>query len=507
MDMSGILNEPVPLISAILAALGLILLVALHLRYKPFNPTAIVIALEGLIHEQERLEGVMHEESARGRAEHAQAAQALRGELLSMVHALGDTVSGRVSIMAAQQKDNLEGFGRTIEKFSQSTEENLSRIRDAMEKRLQEILQAEVEASRVSREETAMVLARFGESLENRLANLTQSNERKLGELRTSVETKLSQIQTDNATKLEEMRTTVDEKLQGTLEKRLGQSFQLVSERLELVHKGLGEMQTLAAGVGDLKKVLTNVKTRGTWGEVQLERLLEQMFAPGQFVKNFSPNGRESVEFAVRMAGREGEMECMLPIDAKYPVEDYERLLAAVEAGNLEAADAASKQIALRIKSCAKDIREKYICPPTTTIFAVLFLPVEGLYAEVLRRPGLVEALQRDFRVVIAGPTTLTAILSSVQMGLAVAAISKRSEEVWKTLGAVKLEFRKYGDVLDKVKKSLTSATNQLDTVSTRSRAIERKLRSVTELPESESRQMLTDIEDIMGDMAAEEPA
>ncbi|WP_218064812.1 DNA recombination protein RmuC [Desulfolutivibrio sulfoxidireducens] len=606
MGTLGFSLETLALASGIMAALCLILLVVLHLRYKPFNPTAIVTVLEGLIHEQERLEGVMHEESARGRTEHAQAAQALRGELLAMVHALGDTVSGRVSIMAAQQKDNLEGFGRTIERLSQSTEDNLTRIRDAvsqtidafrqetrdglksfgdsvlartaehgtaqkqhldafagrmetlsqtidtqlaknressessakalreesakrmsefqtflhqrletmlerldgirdaMEKRLHEIQQAEVEASRVSREETAIVLKRFGESLETRLANLTQSNENKLGELRTSVETKLSQIQTDNAAKLEEMRRTVDEKLQGTLEKRLGQSFQLVSERLELVHKGLGEMQTLAAGVGDLKKVLTNVKTRGTWGEVQLERLLEQIFAPGQFVKNFSPNGRESVEFAVRMAGREGEMECMLPIDAKYPVEDYERLLAAVEAGSPEAADVASKQIEIRIKACAKDIREKYICPPTTTIFAVLFLPVEGLYAEVLRRPGLVESLQRDFRVVIAGPTTLTAILSSVQMGLAVAAISKRSEEVWKTLGAVKLEFRKYGDVLDKVKKSLTSATNQLDTVSTRSRAIERKLRSVTELPEAESRQMLTDIEDIMGDMAAE---
>ncbi len=609
MNTLGIPLESLVLASGIVATLCLILLVALHLRYRPFRAGNIIAVLEGLIHEQERFEGVLHEESARGRTEHAQAAQALRTELVSMVHALGDTVSGRVSIMAAQQKENLEGFGRTIERLSQSTEENLSRIReavsknidafrqetrdglksfgdsvlaraaehgtlqkqhleafagrmealsqtidtqlarnresseksamalreesakrmsefqtslhqrletmlerldgirDAMEKRLHDIQVAAGDASRVTREENANSLKKFGDSLENRLAKLTETNEQRLGELRASVETKLSQIQTDNAAKLEEMRKTVDEKLQGTLEKRLGQSFQLVSERLELVHKGLGEMQTLAAGVGDLKKVLTNVKTRGTWGEVQLERLLEQIFAPDQFVKNYSPNGREHVEFAVRIAGRNGEMECMLPIDAKYPVEDYERLLAAVEAGDAEAADTASRRIELRIKACAKDIREKYICPPATTIFAVLFVPVEGLYAEVLRRPGLVEALQRDFRVVIAGPTTLTAILSSVQMSLAVAAITRRSEEVWKTLGAVKLEFRKYGDVLDKVKKSLASATNHLDTVSTRSRAIERKLRGVTELPESESRQMLTDIEDIMGDMAAEEQA
>ena len=277
------------------------------------------------------------------------------------------------------------------------------------------------------------------------------------------------------------MRRTVDEKLQGTLEKRLNDSFKLVSERLEAVQRGLGEMQTLAAGVGDLKKVLTNVKTRGTWGEIQLGALLEQMLAPEQYAVNAAPrrDGGERVEYAVRLPGpAEGE-EVLLPIDAKFPVEDYHRLVEAAERGDAAAVDAASKALEVRIRGCAKDIRDKYLCPPRTTDFGILFLPTEGLYAEVVRRPGLVEALQRDFKVSVAGPTTLTALLNSLQMGFRTLAIQKRSSEVWKVLEDVKKEFGKFGEVIEKIEKKLTEASNQLQNVHVRSRVLERKLKDV----------------------------
>jgi DNA recombination protein RmuC len=284
------------------------------------------------------------------------------------------------------------------------------------------------------------------------------------------------------------MRQTVDEKLQGTLDQRLGESFKIVSERLELVHAGLGEMRTLANGVGDLKKVLTNVKTRGTWGEIQLGNLLEQMLTPQQYDKNVAtiPGSNERVEFAIRLPGREeGQDVVWLPIDAKFPQEDYARLVEAHDTGNVEAIDVIGKQLEAQIKKCAQDICNKYLQAPYTTDFGIMFLPIEGLYAEVIRRTGLVDILHRECRITIAGPTTLAAILNSLQMGFRTLAIQERSSEVWGTLSAVKTEFGKYGEVLDAVQKKLKEASNKIDDTRVRSRAIERKLRDVESLPEA----------------------
>ena len=307
--------------------------------------------------------------------------------------------------------------------------------------------------------------------------------------LRQVVATRLQQMQEDNTKRLDQMRATVDEKLQGTLEKRLGESFKHVSERLEQVHKGLGEMQTLATGVGDLKRVLTNVKSRGGWGEVQLAALLEHILAPEQFARNVKIGEISGavVEFALRLPGRGDGEEVWLPIDAKFPLEDYERLVEAQEKAHTEALEIAGKNLSLRIKAEAKNISEKYVVPPKTTDFAIMFLPNEGLYAEVIRRPGLVETIQRDHRVVIAGPTTFAALLNSLQMGFRTLAIEKRSSEVWKLLGAVKTDFGKFGEILAGVKKKLEQASQTMDDAARRSRAIERKLQVVQELPGGES--------------------
>lgn len=339
---------------------------------------------------------------------------------------------------------------------------------------------------KVLREELALQLHNFTNSNDQKFMRLTQLNEQKLDKLRETVEAKLIAIQDDNSKKLEEMRATVDEKLHATLEKRLGESFQLVSERLEQVHKGLGEMQQLAVGVGDLKKVLSNVKTRGIWGEMQLASLLEQVLTPEQYAVNVATKrgSQDRVEFAVRLPGRDSsETIVWLPIDAKFPQEDYQRLLEAQESANAELAAAAAAGLEARIRQEAKTIREKYIDPPNTTDFAILFLPVEGLYAEVLRRPGLCDSLQREYRINVTGPTTLAALLNSLQMGFRTLAIEKRSSEVWTILGAVKTEFGKFGDVLIKTKEKLDQASRQIDAAAVRTRAIERKLKTVEQLP------------------------
>ncbi len=316
----------------------------------------------------------------------------------------------------------------------------------------------------------------------NELSKLTSLNEKKLDKMSDAISESLKAIQEDNNIKLEKMRQTVDEKLEKTLEHRLGESFKLVSERLELVHKGLGEMKTLANGVGDLKKVLTNVKTRGTWGEIQLGNLLEQILVKEQYETNVitKKGSNERVEFAVKLPGQnEIGTEVYIPIDSKFPIEDYQRLIQAQEEGNALLVEEASKQLETRIKAEAKDIRDKYIDPPNTTDFGLLFLPIEGLYAEVLRRNGLCELLQREYRVVITGPTTLTALLNSLQMGFKTVAIEKRSSEVWQLLGVVKTEFSKFGDILEKTQKKLQEASNTIDTATKKSRTIERKLNNV----------------------------
>ncbi len=331
-------------------------------------------------------------------------------------------------------------------------------------------------------------------SVVEQLTRVAESNEKRLDVIRLTIEQKLQQIQVDNAKQLDQMRATVDEKLQGTLENRLGAAFKQVSERLEAVSRGLGEMQTLATGVGDLKKVLTNVKTRGTWGEVQLGAMLEQVLTPDQYATNVAvKDGAQRVEFAVKLPGR-GESDdqiVWLPIDAKFPVEDYQRLIDAQEKADVSAADDASKQLDLRIRACAADICQKYIAPPFTTDFGILFLPTEGLFAEVIRRPGLSEFVQRECRVVIAGPTTLWSILNSLQLGFRTLAIQKRSSEVWELLSAVKTEWSRYGEVLARVQKKLQEASNTIDDAALRARAVGRKLKQVQELPAEQADLML----------------
>jgi len=361
------------------------------------------------------------------------------------------------------------------------------------------------EEQRAGRGELAESLARLAEQLRQTLSGLTADNEKRLNEVRATLDAQLKSLQTDNAAQLEKMRVIVDEKLQSTLNTRLGESFKLISERLEAVQRGLGEMQSLATGVGDLKRVLSNVKTRGTFGEVQLGALLEQMLTADQYAANVAtvPHSNERVEFAIRLPGQDRDAPVWLPIDCKFPIEDYQRLLDAQERADVEAAAAAAHALERRVREEAKTIRAKYVAPPHTTDFAILFLPTEGLYAEVIRRPGLFEVLQREHRVTIAGPTTLTAILNALQMGFRTLAIEQRSSEVWQLLGAVKNEFGKFGDILDKVRKKLAEASRQIDETGVRSRAIERKLRNVESLPVSESQALLGD--DALASVADEE--
>ena len=351
------------------------------------------------------------------------------------------------------------------------------------------------EELRVGRDEAAKASSELRGELTAQLKGLTDSNELRLDRLRGTLDSQLKQLQEGNEKKLDEMRKTVDEKLQGTLEKRLGESFKLVSDRLEAVQRGLGEMQSLATGVGDLKRVLTNVKTRGIFGEVQLGAILEQILTPDQYARNVQPKpgSRETVEFALRLPGPDSDpTACVwLPIDAKFPHEDYARLVEAAETGEVDAERIASTALARVVRGFAADIRDKYLDPPHTTDFAILFLPTEGLYAEILRQPGLVESLQQDCRVVIAGPTTLAAILTSLRMGFRTLAIEKRASEVWQVLAAVKTEFGKFGDVLERVKKQLQTASNTIDETGVRARAITRKLRDVESLPAAEAGEVL----------------
>ncbi|MFC4250714.1 DNA recombination protein RmuC [Sinimarinibacterium flocculans] len=366
---------------------------------------------------------------------------------------------------------------------------------DAAARQRQELgerLQLFLEEARAGRREQSETLAKFGE----------QQAQQGLA-LRTGVEESLKTLRQENAEKLEQMRRTVDEKLHETLERRLGESFKLVSERLEQVHKGLGEMQTLASGVGDLKRVLTNVKSRGIFGEVQLAALLEQVLTVEQYAANIAtkPGSGERVEYAIRLPGRSDEgTPVWLPVDAKFPREDYERLVDAQERADPEAAAAAALALERRIRAEAQTIAEKYLSPPHTTDFAILFVPVEGLYAEILRRPGLFEDIQRKHRVTVAGPTNLLAFLNSLQMGFRTLALEKRSSEVWQVLGAVKTEFDKFGDVLDKVRKKLDEASNQLDNTGVRTRAITRRLKTVQALPESDSERLLGSAADTADD-------
>ncbi|VAX35177.1 DNA recombination protein RmuC [hydrothermal vent metagenome] len=387
-------------------------------------------------------------------------------------------------------RNNNTSFKNNFDRLEKNQERTERLVREEMANNRKELLKNlnvfnESLLSRIA--EASTVQKNQLDSFAKQLASLTQMNAEKLEKVRDVVDKQLSSLQEDNKAQLEKMRATVDEKLHATLEKRLGESFKLVSDRLEKVHQGLGEMQNLASGVGDLKKVLTNVKTRGIWGEIQLGNLLEQILTPDQYEQNVitKKRGRDSVEFAVKLPGRNDQDVVYIPIDAKFPKEDYERLLAAQEQGDLEAIEESGKAIESRIKLEARKIRDKYLDPPQTTDFAILYLPTEGLYAEVLRRVGLCEQLQREFRIIISGPTTISALLNSLQMGFRTLAVEKRSSEVWKLLGVVKTEFGKFGDILEKTNDKLKEASRTMEKAASKSRNIERKLKKVQELPSS----------------------
>lgn len=416
----------------LLVCCGLLCFLIVIIRRDKNETSGILAGIDNMGRLFERQERFLADELARGRAEMLSGVRHSREEMTSGITVLGDSLLKRMSDIAGLQKNQLELFAA-------------------------------------------------------QLKELTASNEARLDKLRDGVDARLQMIQEDNARKLEQMRATVDEKLHDTLERRLGESFKLVSERLELVQRGLGEMQSLAVGVGDLKKVLTNVKSRGTFGEIQLASLLEQILAPGQYDSNVEtrPGSGQRVEFALKLPGRDGDQESSvwLPLDAKFPQEDYIRLLEAQEVGDSVAALEASKTLDRAVREMARNIRDKYLEPPHTTDFGVMFLPTEGLYAEVLRLPGLFDVLQREFKVIVAGPTTLAALLNSLQMGFRTLAIEKRSAEVWNLLGSVRSEFSKFGVVLEKTRKKLQEAGNQIDLAATRTRVIERKLRDVQDIP------------------------
>jgi DNA recombination protein RmuC len=375
--------------------------------------------------------------------------------------------SGQGSL--ASLENRLDSLGREQERFEKILKDEMGRGRE--EFGVQE---------RAAREE-----------MNRQLFQITQVNEQKLESIRQTLDKQLKSLQEENNQKLDQMRVMVEDKLQATLEKRLSDSFRQVSERLEKVHQGLGEMQTLASSVGDLKAVLTNVKTRGTWGEVQLESLLSQVLSPEQFSKHVATKkgSDDRVEFAIRLPGRDsaGGGEVWIPVDAKFPLEDYQRLMEASGKGDAAGVEESSKSLIARIKLEAKNIKEKYLDPPHTTDFGILFLPTEGLYAEVLRQPGLLDFLQREHRIVITGPTTLAAILNSLQIGFRTLAIEKRTSEVWELLGSVKREFSLFADVLDKTQKKLQEASNTIEKAASKTRTIERKLRNVEGLPAGDS--------------------
>jgi len=445
-----------------IAAVALLIVVIVGLRARQTSAVALQ-RLEELARTNERLEREM-------RAAVESSAAALRLETGARLNEVHGSLTQQMTGMAGMQGQQLLGFGEQVARVSAAA--------DA--------------AARANREESAQQLKDFASLIQQQLTDLNRGIRDNLGEVRGTLQTQLTTLQQGNETKLDQMRATVEEKLQSTLEARLGESFRLVSERLEQVHRGLGEMQTLAAGVGDLKRVLTNVKTRGGFGEVQLAALLEQVLIPDQYEANVAtrPGSRERVEFAIRLPGR--EQACWLPIDAKFPIEDYERLHQAQERADPAAADEAARALENRIRVEARRIRDKYIEAPHTTDFALLFLPTEGLYAEVLRRPGLVDALQREHRVVVTGPTTLAAILNSLQMGFRTMAIEQRSAEVWQVLGAVKTEFAKFGDILARVKNQLQVASDTIEKAETRTRQMDRALKSVEALPAEQSLQLFS---------------
>jgi DNA recombination protein RmuC len=431
-------------------------------------------------------------------------AQLLRQEV-------GSTIKDLTDQMAAGQSDINNSLHQSLIEMVTAGDMRHRAIVQTLDEKTSRLSEASSEASRSLREELTQNVQGLGntltdalthigthqrerlEELTRALVSLTEGHVKAQEALRNAVEGRLDAIRTESANKLDDLRRTVDEKLHMTLEKRLGESFRIVTEQLERVYQGLGEMQSLAAGVGDLKRVLSNVKVRGTWGEIQLRSLLEQFLAPDQYQRNVQvrDDSSERVEFAIRLPGRDGEHEVWLPIDAKFPHEDFERLTVAAENGDATGVEQAAAALEEHIKGCARSIKEKYINPPRTTDIAILFLPTESLYAEILRRPGVFEQLQYEYHVALAGPTTLTAILNALQIGFRSLAIEKRTSEVWQVLGAIKSEFGKYGEVIKRLHRQLNTAVNTVDTLGTRTRVMSRKLREVEVMPEAAAEALL----------------
>jgi DNA recombination protein RmuC len=392
---------------------------------------------------------------------------------------------------------NREEINKSAKDSREELSKSLNVFTELVDKKIQSLAELLNSSSKHNRDELSNSLKLFEEKFSSKIESLTKETTTGLEKNRETVEKKLTDIQKENSEKLEKMRETVDEKLHKTLETRLGESFKLVSERLELVQKGLGEMQNLATGVGDLKKVLSNVKTKGVLGEYQLGAILEQVLAPGQYEQNVSTKegSRENVEFAIKIPSKDDTNKAIwLPVDSKFPTVDYEKLMDAYEHGDVELLEKSKKELEAKIKSFAKDIHTKYVDPPNTTDFAIMFLPFEGLYAEVLRIPGLFEYIQKTYKITIAGPTTISAFLNSLQMGFRTLAVKKQTNEIWKVLGDVRSEFGKFGDVLDAAKYKLEQASKELEKTGTRTRQIERKLERLEEfdaLPETEAQKLL----------------
>jgi len=470
----------VELILLFLLSTGIVLQVVVLLRGRGHDLSAELtrLQMELQMHQQQAAERI--ERELRNQVQSS--AQSNRQELTGSLSQFQQALTAQMTSVATLQAGQLDTFSQQLSKLAETNGQQLEAMRQSIAAQAQ-----------AGRDEQSASLKRFGDTLQQSLATMSESNAQRMAEIRGTLETKIRDLQADNGQRLEEMRRTVDEKLHATLEQRLGESFKLVSDRLEKVHQGLGEMQALAIGVGDLKRVLTNVKTRGTWGEVQLEMLLEQMLTIDQYAKNVEtvPGSGERVEFAIKLPGKDDTLRPVwLPVDAKFPKEQYERLAEATEAADADAVALAGRELERAVRLEAKTISQKYLSPPLTTDFAILFLPTEGLYAEVMRRPGLADELQRTCRVSIAGPSTLSALLNSLQMGFRTLALEKRSSEVWQVLGAVKTEFAKFGDVLATTKTTLERAAKNIEMAETRTRQMARKLKTVEALP-SETAQLL----------------
>ena len=432
---------------------------------------------------QKRIEDSVKSEFSNNRKEQTAQAQALRQEVTDNVQKYNQAMTDSFKNLSDTQRQQLDSFEQ---RFITMSEGNIKQ---------QEALKASMESSLKSIQQGGQQQM---DSFEKRFDTMSKANIKKQEDLKTSVESSLKNLQQDNQQQLDKMRTTVDEKLQGTLEKRLSESFGQVSQRLEQVYKGLGEMRVLTDGVGDLKRVLTNVKSRGVWGEFQLGNILEEILSPEQYEKNVTikRGSQESVEYAVKLPGQ-GDGECVyLPIDSKFPLEDYQKLIKAQEDADAEALKIASVHLEANVKREARTIRDKYIAPPRTTDFAVMFLPTEGLYAEILRMPGLVDQLLRQYRIIVSGPTTLSALLNSLSVGFRTLAIQKRSSEVWRLLAAIKTQFGTFSGLLENVHKKLNTSLSEMEKASKKSKIIEKRLGKIEELPVSEAQRLLPELED-----------